>query len=63
MKRPLSIALASIFVEVLVTPTAQAASRYYYFQVYPGSRGVRISFVVVYKNQHRHGRYAPRLAD
>ena len=57
------VALASLFVAALVTPTAQAASRYYYFQVYPGSRGVRISFVVVYKNQHRHGRYTPRQAN
>ena len=61
MRRPLSIALASLFVAALVVPTAQAASRRYWFDSYltPGAP-FRISVVVLYKNKKRHGRYTPR---
>ncbi len=61
LRRPLSIALASLFVAALVAPTAQAASRRYWFDSYlgPGAPS-RISVVVLYKNKQRHGRYTPR---
>ncbi len=64
MRRPLSIALASLFVAALVAPTAQAASRRYWFDSYlaPGAPS-RISVSVLYKNNKRHGRYTPRQAD
>jgi hypothetical protein len=63
MRRPLSIALASLLLAALVAPSAQAATRRYWFQVYPGYAGVRISVVLMYKNKQRHGPYTPRQAS
>src|SRR5689334_11257175 len=64
MRRPLSIALASLFVAALVAPTAQAASRRYWFDSYLGTGPPsRISVVLLYKNNKRHGRYTPRQAS
>lgn len=63
MKRALSIALALLIGAALVAPTAQAASRRYWFQVYPGYEGVRISVALLYKNKQRHGPYTPRQAS
>ena len=63
MRRPLSIALASLFVAALLAPTAQAASRRYWFDAKLGAGASRISVVVLYKNNKRHGRYTPRQAD
>ena len=64
IRRPLSIALASLFIAALVVPTAQGATRSYDFQDSslrspPGM----IQVVVLYKNKQRHGRYTPRLAS
>ena len=63
MRRPLSIALASLFVAVMVAPTAQSATRYYHFQDFqPAIPGhLAIHLLVVYKNKQRHGPYTPRL--
>jgi hypothetical protein len=62
MRRPLFIALASLFAVALVAPTAQADTHDYYFQVYPGYGGVRLSLTLRYKNNERHGRFTPRQA-
>ena len=61
MKRPLSIALASLFVAALAVPTAQSATRRYDFQggFLPQ---LRIQVAVFYKNKERHGPYTPRQA-
>lgn len=64
MRHPLSIALATLFVAALVAPTAQAASRRYWFDSYLASGSPsRISVSVLYKTNKRHGRYTPRQAD
>jgi hypothetical protein len=63
MRRPLSIAVASLFVAALLAPTAQAASRRYWFDAKLEAGASRISVVVLYKNNKRHGRYTPRQAD
>ncbi len=63
MRRPLSIALASLFVAALVAPTAQAASRRYWFDAKLGPVTSRISVDVLYKNNKRQGRYTPRQAS
>ena len=66
MRRPVSIALASLFVAALVAPTAQAATRRYDFQV-PMSGDfvlrhiVAIHIAVFYKSK-QDGRYTPRQA-
>ena len=64
MRRPLSIALASLFGAALLAPTAQAATRGYAFQEfqggYPGQLAIQIH--VLYKNKKRHGPYTPRQA-
>src|SRR5262245_66293901 len=62
LKRPLSIALASLLVAALVAPTAQAATRRYDFQDFqPGAPGrLAIHVVVFYKNKQRHGPFTPR---
>ena len=61
MRRSLSIALASLFVAALLAPTAQAASRRYWFEARSGV--ARISVVLLYKNKQLHGRYTPRQAS
>jgi hypothetical protein len=61
MRRPLAIALASLFVAALVASTARAATRRYDFQGGFGPQ-LRISVVVFYKNKHRHGAFTPRQA-
>jgi hypothetical protein len=65
MRRPLSIALASLFAAALLIPTAQAATRRYWFDMsyLNGAPGPRISVVLLYKNKQRHGRYTPRQAS
>jgi hypothetical protein len=64
MRRPLSIALASLFVAALVASPAQAATRTYAFQDFragsPGQLAIQIH--VLYKNKKRHGPYTPRQA-
>ena len=64
MRRPLSIALASLFVAALVASPAQAATRAYAFQDFqagsPGQLAIQIH--VLYKNKKRHGPYTPRQA-
>jgi hypothetical protein len=66
MRRPVSIALASLLVAVLVAPVAQAATRRYDFQDFHGSEDflpghiVAIHIAVFYKS--KHGRYTPRQA-
>ena len=64
MRRPLSIALASLFGAALLAPTAQAATRGYAFQEfqggYPGQLAIQIH--VLYKNKKRHGPFTPRQA-
>jgi len=62
LRRPLSIALASLVAAALVVPTAQAATRRYDFQDFQaGSPGqLAIHIAVLYKK--RHGRYTPRQA-
>ena len=64
MRRPLFIALASLFAAALMAPIAQGATRVYDFQDYqPAVPGhVAILLAVVYKNKERHGTYTPRLA-
>ncbi len=63
MRRPLSIALASLFIAALVVPTALGATRRYDFQDFQPIPGhVSIHVVVLYKNKQRHGRYTPRQA-
>ncbi|MGC1800388.1 MAG: hypothetical protein WA701_08390, partial [Solirubrobacterales bacterium] len=65
MRRLLSIALASLFVAVLMAPTAQGATRIYSFQDYqratPYPEHLAIELAVFYKNKQRHGPYTPRL--
>ncbi len=63
MRRPLSIALALLFVAALMASTAQAASRRYWFAAKLGPVTSRISGDVLYKNKERHGRYTPRQID
>jgi hypothetical protein len=65
MKRPLSIALASLLGTALLVPTGQAATRRYDFQDFhpPGSPGqLAIHIALFYKNKQRHGPYTPRQA-
>jgi hypothetical protein len=62
LRRPLSIALASLVAAALVVPTAQAATRRYDFQDLGQQGQMRIQIAVFYKNKQRHGRYTPRLA-
>jgi hypothetical protein len=64
MRRPLSIALASLFVAALVASPAQAATRRYDFQDYQGGLPGPLEFhvAVLYKNKQRHGDYTPRQA-
>ncbi len=64
MRRPLSIALASLLIAALVASTAQAATRRYDFQDFHGASPGQfaIHFAVFYKNKQRHGRYTPRFA-
>ena len=62
MRRPLSIALASLFVAALVAPSAQAATRRYDFQANTLAQAGKFSVAVFYKNKQRHGRYTPRQA-
>jgi hypothetical protein len=59
MRRRLSAAFAVSLAAALVAPTAQAATRSYYFQG-TGPEQARIQVTVVYKNKQRHGRYTPR---
>ena len=62
MRRPLSIAFASLIVAALVAPSAQAATRRYDFQANTRAQAGEFSVAVFYKNKQRHGRYTPRQA-
>ena len=62
MRRPLSIALASLVGAALVVPAAQAATRRYDFQDLGPQGQMRIQVSIFYKNKQPHGRYTPRLA-
>ena len=60
MRRPLSIALASLFVAALVAPTAQGATRTHYFQQVGDVGYAEIKLNVIYKDKHGNGHFTPR---
>lgn len=62
MRRPLAIALASLFVPALVASPAQAATRRYDFQDLGQQGQIRTQIAVFYRNKERHGSYTPRQA-
>jgi hypothetical protein len=59
MRRRLLVALTLSVAAALAAPTAQAATRSYYFQG-AGPEQAAIQVTVIYKNKQRHGRFTPR---
>jgi hypothetical protein len=61
MRGPLSIALTSLIAVSLTVPTAQAATRYRYFQDHALDAGhASIWMIVAYKDRHGDGKFTPR---
>lgn len=61
MRRIWTIALASLVGAALAVPTAQAATRYRYFQDHALDAGhASIWMIVAYKDRHRNHKFTPR---